>query len=478
MGKINGFLLYKRELPKKDSVQSRIQHHKEFQSLPSKELLNQQSARCMNCGVPFCMSGCPLGNIIPEFNDAVYNKHWKKAYNILLMTNNFPEFTGRICPAPCEGACVLAIDKSPITIEEIEKNIIEIAYNQGFVIPKIPRKKTGKKIAVVGSGPSGLAVADQLNQLGHSVVVFERDSHLGGLLRFGIPDFKLEKNIVERRIKLMEKEGIQFKVNINVGKEISAKKLKRDFDAIILAIGSTVPRDLVIPGRDAKGIYFAMEYLKQNNQKISFIPFNDESIDTKGKRVIVIGGGDTGSDCIGTANRNGAREVYQIEIMPIPTMKYDETTSWPMYSMLLKTTSSHEEGCKRRWSVNSKEFLKDKNGNLKGLRLIEVNWKKDPITKNYISFCEKPKSEFILPCDLVLLAMGFLHVEQKGLVEDLRIELDMHGNLGGGKNTKYQTSESKIFSCGDARRGQSLVVWAINEGRKCALAVNKFLNGQ
>lgn len=474
MGKVDGFLLYKRELPKKDSVQSRVKNYKEFQRLPSKELLNKQSARCMSCGIPFCINGCPLGNVIPEFNDAVYNKHWEKAYNILSTTNNFPEFTGRICPAPCEGACVLGINESPITIEEIEKNIIEIGYEQGFVVPRVPKTRTGKKVAIIGSGPSGLAAADQLNQLGHFVTIFERDSHPGGLLRFGIPDFKLEKNIIERRIKLMKQEGIKFKTNTNVGKDISSDDLKKNFDAIILAIGSTVPKNLLIPGRDAKGIYFAMEYLKQNNQKVSGMKVNTENIDAQGKRVLIIGGGDTGSDCIGIANRHGAIKVSQIEIMPIPPKKRDETMPWPMHPMILKTTSSHEEGCERKWSVNSKEFLKDKNGNLKGIRLVEIEWIRDPVTKRYTSFVENPESEFILECDLIFLSMGFLHVEQKGLVKDLEIELDSRGNLIGN-DIEYTTNQSKIFSCGDARRGQSLVVWAINEGRQCAEKVDLFL---
>jgi glutamate synthase (NADPH/NADH) small chain len=474
MGKVDGFLLYKRETPKKDSVESRVQHYKEFQHLPTESQLNEQSARCMSCGIPFCQSGCPLGNVIPEFNDAVYNKEWEKAYNILSTTNNFPEFTGRICPAPCEGSCVLGINESPVTIEEIEKNIIEIAFEQGFAVPRIPTKKTGKKVAVVGSGPAGLAAAYQLNQAGHSVTVFERDSHVGGLLRFGIPDFKLEKNVIERRVELMKKEGIEFKTNVNVGKDISAEELNRNFHAIVLAMGSTTPRDLPIPGRDAKGVYFAMQFLKQNNQKVSEISFETENIDAKGKRVLVIGGGDTGSDCIGTSNRQGAISVNQIEIMPMPPKDRDETMPWPMYPMVLKITTSHEEGCERKWSVNSKEFLKDENGNLKGIRLVEIEWSKDPATGRYTSFVEKPESEFVLECDLVFLAMGFLHVEQKGLVEDLDINLDPRGNLIGN-TTEYKTNQSKVFACGDARRGQSLVVWAINEGRECAAKVDEFL---
>lgn len=475
MGKVDGFLTYKRELPKTDTVHNRIQNYREFQNLFTEQQINEQSARCMNCGIPFCQSGCPLGNIIPEFNDAVYAKQWKKAYNILSMTNNFPEFTGRVCPAPCEASCVLSINDSPITIEEIEKNIIEIAFNNQFVISKIPKKRTKKKVAIVGSGPSGLSAADELNQLGHSVIVYERDSHLGGLLRFGIPDFKLEKDIVERRIKLMKTNGVKFKTNINVGEDISLDYLKNNFDAIILAIGCTVPRDLCIPGRDAHGIYFAMEYLKQSNQKVSNISFKGENIDAKGKSVLVIGGGDTGSDCIGTANRQGAIKINQIEIMPRPPEQQDITMPWPMYPNILKTSTSHEEGCKRKWSVYSKEFLKNKYGTLKGVRLVEVEWTKDPNSGFYTSFKEKPGSEFILECDLVFLAIGFLHPQHTGLIKELAIELDKKGNLINN-NTEYKTNQIKFFSCGDARRGQSLVVWAIHEGRQCAKKVNIFLS--
>ena len=474
MGKADGFLLYKREIPEREAVAERVQNYKEFVHRPSEDLLNHQAARCMNCGIPFCQSGCPLGNVIPEFNDAVYKKQWEKAYNILISTNNFPEFTGRICPAPCEGSCVLGINNLPVTIEEIEKNIIEIAFEQGFARPRLPLRHTGKKVAVVGSGPSGLAAAYQLNQYGHDVTVFERDSEIGGLLRFGIPDFKLEKTIVERRVHWMKDEGVKFRTNTNVGKDVSAEELNRNFQAIVLATGSTVPRDLPIPNRDAKGVYFAMQFLKQNNQKVSGIPFDAENIDAKGKKVLVIGGGDTGSDCIGTSNRQGAVLVNQIEIMPIPPSARDESMPWPMFPMILKTTTSHEEGCERRWAVNAKEFLKDENGNLKGVKLAEIEWTKDPVTKRYTAFTEKPGTEFVIDCDLVFLAMGFLHVEQKGIVEDLEVGLDPRGNLIGN-DTEYRTNQEKVFTCGDARRGQSLVVWAINEGRQCAKKVDEFL---
>jgi glutamate synthase (NADPH/NADH) small chain len=475
MGKTDGFLLYKRELPKKETVENRLTNYNEFQELPSEELLNKQAARCMDCGIPFCQSGCPLGNVIPEFNDAVYQKKWERAYNILTSTNSFPEFTGRICPAPCEGSCVLGINELPVTIEEIEKNIIEIAFEKGYARPKIPSVRTGKKVAVIGSGPAGLAAAQMLNQFGHQVTVFEKDAKVGGLLRFGIPDFKLEKNIVERRVNLMEAEGVEFKTNTFVGKDYSSEELHRNYNAIVLAMGSTTPRDLPIPNRDAKGVYFAMEFLKQSNQKVSNLPFDTENIDAKGKKVVVIGGGDTGSDCIGTSNRQGATIIHQIEIMPTPPISRDETMPWPNFPMVLKTTTSHEEGAERKWSVNAKEFLKDENGNLTALRLVEIEWTKDPVSKRYVSFVEKPDSEFLLECDLVFLAMGFLHVEQKGIVQDLDVEFDPRGNLIGN-NREYKTNQSKIFGCGDARKGQSLVVWAINEGRECAQNVNVYLS--
>lgn len=477
MGKTDGFLLYERELPVKELAESRVKHYQEFQHLPSAELLNNQAARCMNCGIPFCQSGCPLGNVIPEFNDAVYNNQWKKAYDILSTTNNFPEFTGRICPAPCEGSCVLGINELPVTIEEIEKNIIETAFREGYVKPQIAISRTGKKVAVVGSGPSGLAAADQLNKMGHLVTVFERDSEAGGLLRFGIPDFKLDKKIVERRIRLMEQEGIVFKTSTNVGTDYSAEELDRNFDAVVLALGSTIPRDLPIPNREAKGIYFAMEFLKQSNKRVSNIGFQEEEINVQGKKVLVIGGGDTGSDCIGTSNRQGAEQILQIEIMPMPPMQRDETMPWPMFPMVLKTTTSHDEGCDRKWMINCKEFLKDEHGHLKGVRATEVEWAKDPVTKRYTSFVEKPGSEFTIDCDYAFLAMGFLHVQHKGLVEALDIQLDPRLNLIGN-DTEYKTNQDKIFTCGDARRGQSLVVWAITEGRKCAEKVNIYMKDE
>lgn len=474
MGKTDGFLLYERELPSKLKAEERVKNYNEFIQKPSDDQLNCQGARCMNCGIPFCQSGCPLGNLIPEFNDAVYQKQWEKAYNVLISTNNFPEFTGRVCPAPCESSCVLGINDDPVTIEEIEKNIIEIAFEKGFAKPRIPEFRTGKKVAVVGSGPAGLAAAYQLNQLGHSVTVFEKDPEIGGLLRFGIPDFKLDKHIVERRVQWMKEEGVKFRTNVNVGEDYSAEQLNRSFDAIVLALGSTVPKKLLIPNYDAKGIYFAMDFLKQSNKKVSGISFDEEEINAKGKKVVVIGGGDTGSDCIGNSNRQGAEVVYQIYYKPMQPTERDETMPWPSYPALLQITSSHEEGCDRKWSVNSKEFIKDEQGNLKGVRLVEAEWTKNPDSGNWNLYTEKPNSEFIIECDLAFIALGYTHVEHKGLVEALDIHLDPKGNLIGN-DKEYRTNQSKVFSCGDARKGQSLVVWAIAEGRQCAEKVNEFL---
>jgi len=436
MGKPTGFIEFNREAPKKTAPEERLQHYREFVAPYTEEKLNQQAARCMNCGVPFCHSGCPLGNIIPEFNDAVYRKNWQEAYEILSSTNNFPEFTGRICPAPCESACVLGINQPPVSIEEIEKHIIEIAFEKGYVEPKAPLVRTGKKIAVIGSGPAGLAAAAQLNQAGHQVIVYERDAHPGGLLRYGIPDFKLEKWVVERRINLMEKEGIIFRCGVEVGKDTSINDLLREYQVIVLAGGSTIPRDLNIPGRELKGVHFAMEFLKQQNQRVSGETIPIEDISAQGKQVVVIGGGDTGSDCVGTSNRQGAAGVTQFELLPQPPAHRTERMPWPTYPMILKTTSSHEEGVQRQWATATKAFIGDD-----------------------------------------LLAMGFVAPRQEGLLQQLDIELDERGNVKAAEG-KYQTSIPKIFTAGDMRRGQSLVVWAISEGRECARKVDEYLMGK
>ena len=485
MGKPTGFLEFDRELPTKRPVQERLKDYHEFVNPFAPEKLNQQSARCMDCGVPFCHNGCPLGNIIPEFNDAVYRESWEEAYEILISTNNFPEFTGRICPAPCESSCVLGINQPPITIEEIEKHIIEIAFLKGLVKPRKPNVRTGKKIAVIGSGPSGLAAAAQLNYAGHAVTVFERDDAPGGLLRYGIPDFKLEKTIIDRRIDVMKEEGVVFRCGANVGGNIKLNDLLREYHVLVLAGGSTVPRNLSIPGRELKGVYYAMEFLKQQNKRVANRnPLEgkgnesnilDYEITAQGKNVVVIGGGDTGSDCVGTSNRHGAVTVTQFELMPQPPSDRTEHMPWPSYPMILKHTSSHEEGARRHWAIATKEFMGDENGNLTALKIVDLEWKLSPDGRPTAQQ-EVPGSERIIPCELALLAMGFMHPQKKGMLEQLEVVLDERGNVKASEGA-YQTNIAKIFACGDMRRGQSLVVWAISEGRECARKVDEFLMG-
>ena len=477
MGKSTGFLETSRELPQKRDVSQRIRDYKEVEGPVDETITRKQSGRCMDCGTPFCHQGCPLGNNIPEFNDAAYQGNWKLAYEILVSTNNFPEFTGRICPAPCEASCVLAINKPAVTIEYIEKSIIEKAFENGYVLPKIPATRTDKKIAVIGSGPAGLAAAAQLNYAGHHVTVFERADEVGGLLRYGIPDFKLDKAVLARRIKLMEEEGIAFKTNADVGVTISVRQLRDDFDAILLCGGATIPRDLPIPGRNLKGIHFAMDFLTQQNRRVSnkrLVGIEPVEIVATEKNVIVLGGGDTGSDCVGTSNRQGARSVTQIELLSKPPAERNHSMPWPNWPMILRTSSSHEEGCERHWSIVTKEFLGDDAGNLKALKVIEVEWNK-PHDGKLPFLNEVPGSEKIIPCELVLLALGFLHPQQEGLLKQLGVEFDERGNV---KCSCYQTSVEGIFSAGDMRRGQSLVVWAITEGREAARAVDEFLMGE
>jgi glutamate synthase (NADPH/NADH) small chain len=490
MGKPTGFKEFTRELPGKQPVELRLTHYNEFAEKFSDEKLNQQSGRCMDCGVPFCHNGCPLGNVIPEFNDAVYRQEWKEAYEILSSTNNFPEFTGRICPAPCETACVLGINQPAITIEEIEKHIIEIAFEKGFVQAKKINKRSGKKVAVIGSGPAGLAAAAQLNYAGHLVTVFERDDAAGGLLRYGIPDFKLEKWVVERRIKLLEEEGVIFRYHANVGVNVKVNDLLREYHAIVLAGGSTVPRDLNIAGRELKGVHYAMDFLKQNNKRVvgltptlpaggeggtSQIESNMlfEEVMATNKNVVVIGGGDTGSDCVGTSNRHGAKTVTQFELLPKPPEDRDDYMPWPSYPMLLKTTTSHEEGANRQWAIATKEFIGDGTGNLKALKIVALEWK--IVDGRPANFVEVAGSEKEIPCELALLAMGFVHPQVEGMLEQLDVELDERKNVKATEK-EYRTNINKIFTAGDMRRGQSLVVWAISEGRECARKVDEYLN--
>jgi len=475
MAKTTGFLEFTRELPEKRPVEERTNDYKEFVHRFSDKKLNEQSARCMDCGIPFCHNGCPLGNFIPDFNDAVYKQNWQEAYNILSTTNNFPEFTGRICPAPCESACVLGINQPAITIEEIEKHIIEIAFDKGFVKPHKPAYRSGKKIAVVGSGPGGLAAAAQLNYAGHTVTVFERDDAPGGLLRYGIPDFKLEKWVIDRRIAILEEEGIVFRCNANVGVDVSINDLLREYHAIVLAGGSTVPRDLKIPGRELNGVYFAMDFLKQQNKRVSNTAFKEKDILATDKNVIVIGGGDTGSDCIGTSNRHKAKSITQFELLPKPPEGRTPAMPWPTYPMTLKVSSSHEEGADRKWAIATKEFIGDGKGNLRALKVVDLEWKYNEEGRA-AQFIEVAGTEREMPCELALLAMGFVHPQHEGLIKELGVELDDRGNVKASEKD-YQTNISKIFTAGDMRRGQSLVVWAISEGRECARKVDKYLVG-
>lgn len=465
---------YDRQAPEKEMVAERLEHSKEFVKPFTDVELNKQAARCMDCGIPFCHSGCPLGNVIPEFNDAVYKGKFEEAYDILSSTNNFPEFTGRICPAPCESACVLGINRSPVSIEEIEKHIAEIAYKKGYAKARPTFISTGKQVAVVGSGPAGLAAAAQLSKAGHQVTVFERDDKPGGLLRYGIPDFKLDKWVIDRKLKVMEEEGVIFKCNSEVGVNVSVRDLE-SFDAIVLAGGSTIPRDLPVTGRAIKGVYFAMDFLKQQNKRVGDSPILQDDILAESKNVIVIGGGDTGSDCVGTSNRQGAKSVTQFELMFQPSINRTAAMPWPTYPMLLKTTSSHEEGCDRYWSINTKEFIADENGNLKALKVVDLEWEKDSLGRP-VKFTEIEGSERELPCELALLAMGFLHPQHQGLLDQLGLEYDQRGNVKAQEGL-YKTSADKVFVAGDMRRGQSLVVWAISEGRECARKVDEFLMG-
>ncbi|ARA93055.1 glutamate synthase [Rhodothermaceae bacterium RA] len=473
MGAIRGFMEYPRELPRRRPVAERVKdYHEIYERFPT-EKLQQQGARCMDCGVPFCQAGCPLGNIIPDWNDLVYKGRWREAYERLSLTNNFPEFTGRICPAPCESACVLGLVDDPVTIEQIEQEIIEQAFRSGWVRPEPPAVRTGKTVAVIGSGPAGLACAAQLNRAGHTVTVFERDDRPGGLLRYGIPDFKLEKAVVDRRIRVMEAEGVRFECNVEVGKNYPVERLD-EFDAVVLCIGATKPRDLPIPGRELDGIHFAWDYLWQQNKRVAgddLAAAGIREIHAAGKHVIVIGGGDTGSDCVGTANRQGAASVTQFELLPMPPQERPAHQPWPFYPMILRTSTSHEEGAERHWSILTKAFLGEDR--VEQLRTVQVALERGDDGRTRI--VEQPGTEQLWKADLVLLAIGYLGPEPGGVVEGLGLELDARGNVKCDDD--YQTSRPGVFAAGDARRGQSLVVWAISEGREAARCVDEYLVG-
>lgn len=470
MGKLKGFIEYERTDEGLVPVKKRVKNYKEFTLKPSDEKLKEQGGRCMDCGVPFCHSGCPLGNLIPDFNDAVYNNEWEKALYLLHSTNNFPEFTGRLCPAPCEAACVLGLINPPVSIEMIEKYIVERGFKEGWIKPNPPKIRTGKKIAVVGSGPAGLAAAQQLNKVGHEVHVFERDSKIGGLLRYGIPDFKMEKHVIDRRLSILEEEGIKFYTETEVGKDLSCEELKQ-YDSVVLCGGATIKRNLPIKGSNLNGVKQAMDFLKLQNEVVDGIKKTSEDLNAKNKDVIVIGGGDTGSDCIGTSNRQEAKSVTNFEIMPKPSKERSEENPWPYWPFKLKTTSSHEEGIHREWSILTKEFVGDKMGNVKSLKTVEVEWIKKEGQRPQLKEIEG--SEKLWPCDLALLALGFTGHEPD-LIDRLALKTDDNNQI---ITNNYQTSVPKIFSAGDMRRGQSLIVWAISEGREAAYEVDKFLMG-
>ena len=463
MGKTTGFMEIARELPTRRPVEVRINDWFEiYQDFPD-EKVQAQGARCMDCGVPFCHTGCPLNNIIPDWNDLVYRGRWKEAARVLHSTNNFPEFTGRICPAPCEAACVLGINEPPVTIKVIERTIIDHAFSQGWIVPEHPLVRTTKRVAVVGSGPAGMAAAQQLARAGHLVTVFEKSDKIGGLLRYGIPDFKMEKHLIDRRVEQMEKEGVEFLTKSHV---TSLADLRKQFQAVVLAMGAEHPRDLSVPGRELKGIHFAMDFLPQQNRRVAGLPVYEADILASDKNVVIIGGGDTGADCLGTSHRHKAKSIVQFEIMPMPPEQRASSTPWPLWPLQLRVESSHEEGGKRDWSVATVRFEGDADGNVRRLHAIRVG----PAPK----FEAIPGTEFTLDADLVLLAMGFTGPVKRGLLEEPGLELDARGNV---RADHYQSSIPGVFAAGDTRRGQSLVVWAIAEGRKAAEAVDKYLRG-
>jgi glutamate synthase (NADPH/NADH) small chain len=477
VGKITGFLEIERQDRSSEKPEARIHNYHEFVlPLPAPEV-SKQAARCMDCGIPFCHQGCPVNNLIPDWNNLVYRDQWRTASESLHSTNNFPEFTGRVCPAPCETSCTLNIIDNPVTIKTIECQIVDRAWEEGWLQPVMAPRKTGKTVAVVGSGPAGMACAQQLARAGHSVTLFEKADRIGGLLRYGIPDFKMEKHLIDRRMRQMQAEGVAFRTNVEVGVNVSMDILLADYDAVVLSGGAEAPRDLPVAGRDLDGIHFAMDFLTQQNKRVAGDTESKAAphgtISAKGKHVVVIGGGDTGSDCIGTSNRHGAASITQFEIMPQPPAKENKMLVWPDWPLKLRTSSSQQEGCERDWSVQTKRAIGE-GGKVTALECVRVNWQLGD--GGQMKLVEMPGSEFTLKADLVLLAMGFVGPRKTGLVEQSGVALDARGNVKAPLTT-YQTSKTKIFSCGDMRRGQSLVVWAIREGRQCARGVDEFLMG-
>lgn len=473
MGKITGFMEFERLSEAYEPPQERVKHWREFIAPLTDEQAAVQGARCMDCGTPFCMSGCPVNNIIPDWNDLVYQQDWQRAADTLHSTNNFPEVTGRICPAPCEAACVLNINDDPVGIKSIEHAIADKAWEMGWALtPQVAERRSGKKVAVIGSGPAGLACAQQLARAGHDVVVFEKEDRAGGLLRYGIPDFKMEKHLIDRRLEQMQAEGVDFRVNQHVGSNVDPKELVAGFDAVVLSGGAERPRDLPVPGRDLAGVHFAMEFLPQQNKVVAGDRVPDQILAT-GKHVIVIGGGDTGSDCVGTSNRQGAKSVTQFELLPQPPEEENKPLVWPYWPVKLRSSSSHEEGCQRDWAVATKRF-EGRDGKVEKLIAARVAWQKDP--NGQMAMREMPGTEFEMKADLVLVAMGFVGPVQTGLLDGLGVSTDPRGNIAADTET-YRTSLPKVFAAGDMRRGQSLVVWAIREGRQCARAVDEFLMG-
>ncbi|HEV8014047.1 MAG TPA: glutamate synthase subunit beta [Stellaceae bacterium] len=473
MGKPTGFLEYQRRDRSYEPVDERLKHYREFIRPLSDDELRRQGGRCMDCGTPYCHTGCPVNNLIPDWNDLTFRNDPRAALSALHRTNNFPDFTGRICPAPCEASCTLNLIEDPVTIKTIEHAIIERGWSEGWVEPMVATRRTGKRVAVIGSGPAGLACAQQLARVGHDVAVFEKNARIGGLLRYGIPDFKMEKTVIDRRIAQMRAEGVEFHPNSHVGHNRKMAELMARYDAVVLAIGSEVPRDLPVPGRELAGIHFAMDFLVQQNRRVGGEKVVGPDIMATGKHVLVIGGGDTGSDCIGTSNRHGAKSVTQIEILPMPPEHEDKLQTWPDWPMKLRTSSSHEEGINRDWSVATKAFT-GVDGHVAGLSSVRAEWRTSNDGRPLME--ELPDSNFEIKADLVLLAMGFVHPVKTGAVAELGLALDPRGNLKADTNN-YRASVDKVFGCGDARRGQSLVVWAIREGRQCARAVDEFLMG-